>query len=1475
MAIPSPVGCATTSMNLSFNIKKYWSGIAYGDSVIVVVSNNNSSTSAYSQDNGISWQNTNMPFNNDWSSVAFVGNNIGFIAVTSSLSGTTAFSNGVQDNWLYFNQMRAYNWSKVIFDNDRSQIVATSYQKGAGSTGSNEVAIFKLDDGDWTYRIIPITAQWFGLTNKAGIYVAVSYEGIFARSTDGGDTWQTGALPAAGMYRTIAGNDDGSILVATGDSGICAVSNDYGLSWQGFSRNSSNAVLALAYGNGYFLAKSGNGLERSIDGRTWETIVDKTDFTPSVDIVYAQGNFYATNYSAQSINTPDGIKYICQSAPSPTPSPSPSPSPSPTPVCIEIGYTFSILQASTNTATVLGTNGVTFKVGETLTISNIPATPYFANVNGSYLIERITSPEDSVFGLQDNTMILKCVSSGCFDGWSSNSSMSVPVVSGMLASSSGGAELETDITSGNPPYYFIFVKTCVAFSPTPTPTPSPTPTPFVSIVKNFGVRCAISGDGNTMVAVQSNLDRDTVFVYKYVDRAWQLYQELEHSNEFKNFYYMSCAIDNTGKRIIVGYTHTEDFTNPNDRTCCLYVYTLADTAPLLYVTEAVLNPGIVVTSLSAYGTSCSISEAGDRILVSLPTMPLPRPDGSADRAGVLYYYKRTGSSWTLYSQVRVREPQENDLLGNETSCVMSSRTAIGLGGLSDRNLVAVFDLTAPSVIAPDGLTAGDKFGDSVELSKDGLTAAISANGHLQKSGTVYIYNRSETDVFYNYTAITADDQSSNDGFGTSLVMNETANLLIIGADNADEKGAVYVFNGSNLAWSLKSKLPTPTSYSNKFGHSVSLSRDGTYLYVGAPNDSPAGAIYVYKLFNNTFSSLSRIGPSDGTNISNMSFGSSMTSITSLNTSFNRTLFIGAPNRSGHDGAVYVYNQTNDTITEDSRITHPFVQKGTSFGTAVLTSTDGNTLFISAPNQDTQLGAVFVYQYDQTRQSYSYSYSLMPNLPGYFGGKLSVSENNTYLYVSASFTDIKNKNNAGAIYVYRLEKSQNVSKYTLCNIIVSNLQSIDERFGSDMSSSSDGSELLVGASGVSNSRGISYVFRQSVFNAERIINTNGPLTGEFGSQIVSDDDVYRLLVSAPNESINGRVYYYKRTASVWSRVQQILPAILSSVNDSAFGCALDADKFLLSMVAGYKKYSGEYLNGGVAIVYVNVDDIWTPAYHLRPDDPCVNNYFGASVAMSGDSNMIAVGATGSLNEYGSPVGAIYLFYADNTYPQIARFSPSDLTLNSEFGVSCSLNRDGTRLIVGAPNQDLNGLAGAGAIYTYEIMGGVWTPKQKILSGLTPIEHIYHPSRFGSTVKIGANGIIAVVSSMATIKDVVMAGDIFIYRSDSLNNLILEAHITPPTELFVFNDSSLRFGSSVSISEDENTILIGAPGDVNGGSIIRYDYINNIWIPTAKYVGNVADDMGLGISSIISADKKVIIGGASEAGVAGSMIAYTAD
>lgn len=1443
---PTPVGCAAASIPMDLNLRRGWAAIAFGNNILVAIAGKvdnttlTSNSAAYSTDNGISWTNTVLPGDYNWISVVYVGEDLGFFAI--AIDGKTATNTGMQANWTNNNPLPSgYSWKKIVYNdiNKTFSAISNGYDDGYNPRQniSNKLAYRKHGNSGWTLLTLPSLANWQDLIYQDGVYVAIGYNGEAITSknpaSDSFPSFRAPGItpPSDGFYRAVAYSKDLATITATGDSGVCAVSTNFGEIWSRHSRSSSSAVYSLAFGNGYFFCVTQDGkVERSTDGVNWESFTPSNKVTNIGSTIFSGGFFYHVQYDFAS-TFPDGVKFACESAPT-TPTPTPTPTPTNTFNVVNDGSGAYLINGQTN-LTITLTEGISY----TFNI-NAPGHPF--------LIKTVKST-----GIENSYNI------------------------GVINNGAENGIITFDVPYDAPSilYYNCQFHASMAGN---INIINATPTPSTQSVKNFGVRCAISGDGSTMIAVQSNLDSDTAFIYKFISNAWILYQEINHATTLNNFILMSCAIDNTGNRIIIGYTHTEiDINSQAERTCSLYVYAITDIRPAFYEREAILNPGIALTSISEYGASCALSESGDRIIVSLPKLALQKTDGTVGNAGALYYYKRTGVSWRLDSQLKVREPQKNDYLGRETSCAISGRTSVGLGGISNRNLVAVFDLTAPSTIVPDSLMVGDKYGSTVKISQDGLTAMLAAAGHLQKAGSVYIYSRNQNEVFYDYITVNAEDQSSNDRFGSALATTANSNTIIIGADNADEKGAVYVFRGSGKLWAQTQKLTTTTSYSNQLGYSLSIAPTGSYLYVGAPADSPSGAVYVFKSVNNNYISLSKMVPSDAATFINMSFGFSIASATSYDQRFERIICVGAPDRSDRDGAVYVFGQISDTVNELFKIGHPYRLMATSFGKSVLLSSDGRYLFIGAPGQDSNLGTVFVYTYNQARQEMAFAYSLSPSLPGFFGDKLSLSADNRYLYVSAANTDWNMQTNNGAAYVYRLEEGTISSKYTLCNILLSDRQNIDELFGYDISADLRGKSVIVGAPGGLNSRGLSYIFRKSNFYLKNIYSSESTNTAEFGNTIVNDDDMYRVLIGASKDQVNGRVYYYKRESSIWTKQQQILPGIPSTLNDSDFGCSIDADYYLLSMVVGYKGYSGDYLRGGVAIVYMNIEDSWEASHYLRPDDPCVDSRFGTSLAMSGDANMIAVGATGSLNAFGQQVGAIYLYYLNGTYPLIARFSPSELTLNSEFGSTCSMTKDGTRLIVGAPNQGFNGSTGIGEVFTYELIGGEWAYKQKIISGLLPINQIYEPFRFGHRVKYGQNGKIAVVSSQATVNNVITTGDIFIFRSDSENTLVLESHITPPIGAFFDMSRSLAFGESIAISEDENTILIGSPKDYEGGSILRFDYINNMWIQTAKFKGDMTTNRGLGVAASISADKNFIVGGASAEGTVGNLVVYSAD
>jgi hypothetical protein len=179
------------------------------------------------------------------------------------------------------------------------------------------------------------------------------------------------------------------------------------------------------------------------------------------------------------------------------------------------------------------------------------------------------------------------------------------------------------------------------------------------------------------------------------------------------------------------------------------------------------------------------------------------------------------------------------------------------------------------------------FGYSVSLSSDGNTLAVGATGEDSNSwvddnlipgaGAVYVFIRSDT-TWTQQAYVKAINTDANDYFGISASLSSDGNTLAVGAkyegsnatgiDGADEfnlapnAGAVYVFSRSGTTWTQQVYVKASnTDAFDSFGDSVSLSRDGNTLAVGAyleesnamgiggdeddNSTSAAGAVYLY------------------------------------------------------------------------------------------------------------------------------------------------------------------------------------------------------------------------------------------------------------------------------------------------------------------------------------------------------------------------------------------------------------------------------------------------------------------------------------------------------------------------------------------------------------------------------------------------------------------------------------------------------
>ena len=268
------------------------------------------------------------------------------------------------------------------------------------------------------------------------------------------------------------------------------------------------------------------------------------------------------------------------------------------------------------------------------------------------------------------------------------------------------------------------------------------------------------------------------------------------------------------------------------------------------------------------------------------------------------------------------------------------------------------------VTARDG-AVGDNFGYSVAVS--GSTALVGAPYHQvggnTYQGAAYVYT--ETNGAWSQTAeLTASDGAAQDQFGWSVALNGTTAL--VGAryhkvGNNAYQGAAYVYTEANGVWSQMAELTASDGAGDDlFGWSVAL--NGATALVGAlyhqvGSNNQQGAAYVYTEANGTWSQTAELTASDGAAYDHFGYSVAVSGPTAL---------VGAlyhqVGSNAHQGAAYVYTDTNGTWSQTAELTASGGMTRDQFGWSVAVS--GPTALVGAPyhyvNPNVYQGAAYVY-----------------------------------------------------------------------------------------------------------------------------------------------------------------------------------------------------------------------------------------------------------------------------------------------------------------------------------------------------------------------------------------------------------------------------------------------------------------------------------------------------------------------------------
>jgi hypothetical protein len=598
--------------------------------------------------------------------------------------------------------------------------------------------------------------------------------------------------------------------------------------------------------------------------------------------------------------------------------------------------------------------------------------------------------------------------------------------------------------------------------------------------------------------------------------------------------------------------------------------------------------------------------------------------------------------------------------------------------------------------------AFDLFGESVAISGDTILVgaasedsnATGVNGNQADnssflSGAAYVFVRTGTS-WTQQAYLKASNNGARDVFGASVAI--WGNTIVVGANqegsdatgvNGDEasnlsvnSGAAYVFARSGSTWKQQAYLKASnTGTTDFFGYAVAVSSD-TVVVGARQEDSRATGI-------------------DGNQADD-----------------------GAPDA----GAAYVFTRTAGLWTQQAFVKAPVTatSAGDYFGASVAVS--GDTVVVGAWGEDSSVtgvngnqaddgaldaGAAYVFVRTPggttwTQQAYLKATNTGAN--DQFGISVAISGDTVVVgayYEDSSATGVNGNPSSntsadsGAAYVY----VRSGTTWTAQAYLKASNTGLGDGFGDSVAISGD--TIVVGAFG-----------------------EDGNASGVNGNQLSN---------LSPD---SGSAYVFTRSGTTWTQ-QAYLKASNPGVNDR-FGISVALSGDTIVVGAYYEDSSATGVNGagadesasdaGAAYVFNRSGTTWTQQAYLKASNTSGSDFFGYSVAISGDTVVVsaegedsnATGVNGNqADNSASSSGAAYIFVRSpggTTWTQQAYLKASNTGVNDVFGRDVAISGD--TVVAGASdessnatgvngNQADNSAGGSGAAYVFVRSGTTWT------------------------------------------------------------------------------------------------------------------------------------------------------------------------
>jgi hypothetical protein len=286
--------------------------------------------------------------------------------------------------------------------------------------------------------------------------------------------------------------------------------------------------------------------------------------------------------------------------------------------------------------------------------------------------------------------------------------------------------------------------------------------------------------------------------------------------------------------------------------------------------QQILSGSLATGSGDIFGESVAINASGDRIIVGA-SQDERSSQISTHNEGLAYVFVSGTNGWTEQAILSgTLATGSIDRFGRSVATNTNGDRVI-VGAFGDEKIASSEGLAYIFISGANGWTeqailsgslatgSSDNFGWSVSMNSAGDRVVVGAilderssqiSGHNE--GLAYIFVSGANGWTEQAILSGSFATGSSDGFGTSVTINASGNIVVVGAPT-DETGSItstgvaYIYTSGTSGWQQQQILSGPIGRSgDQFGYSVSITPTGNRIIVGGHQSytSSVGGNYV-------------------------------------------------------------------------------------------------------------------------------------------------------------------------------------------------------------------------------------------------------------------------------------------------------------------------------------------------------------------------------------------------------------------------------------------------------------------------------------------------------------------------------------------------------------------------------------------------------------------------------------------------------